>query len=264
MGLQMGEKRVRLGLKIWSINQESFTKLAEFLSDGLIDYVELYIVPGTFDGVKLEILKDVPVIFHAPNYNHGFSITNKDMTYHESIKTIRRFTEFFGKNKIIFHPGYVLDKKRDTVQSLVMNIKGLMPELDIILENVPAVGYENNIPLVISRPEEYREVLDKTGCRFCLDIGHAIAASNTHGRKMMGFVRDFLGLGPYMFHLSDSRKDKEVDEHLHLGDGDLPLRDLVRQIPEGAYLSLETPKTDFLNLSEDLENLKKLRRLLSD
>ncbi len=264
MDLQMGGKKGRLGLKIWSINQESFTKLAQFCRKRLIDYVELYIVPGSFDEKKLSALRGIPIIFHGPTYNQNFSITNKDRVFSESIDSIRKFASFFDEKRIIFHPGYVMDKKRDNIQGLIENLGELMQEFEIILENAPALGYKDNIRLVISRPEDYDEVIKKTGCRFCLDFGHAVAASNTHRIDMMEFVRQFQKLAPYMYHLSDSRKEKEVDEHLHLGEGDLPLKELVGLIPEGAYLSLETPKTDFLNLSEDLENLKKLRRLLSD
>jgi deoxyribonuclease-4 len=69
------------------------------------------------------------------------------------------------------------------------------------------------------------------------------------------------------FHLNDSQKDlgSRVDRHTHIGEGCVGLegfRAIVND-PRFAHIPmiLETPKGD--DLAEDIENLAKLRGLLS-
>jgi len=243
-----------IGLKIYSSNTVAFPKLLELLEKKVIDYVEIYIVPGA-DAQHLTVFRGLPLILHAPNYNHGFSLTKPNENAYRAIDDAM---QVLGQPEIIFHPGYISDAD-DTVEALIEVLKN--SKYRVILENVPKKGYKEGVELLIHTPYEYEQVISETGVKFCLDIGHAIAAANSERKNHMDFVREFLRLGPYMYHLSDSLTDDEIDSHLNLLDGNLPLAELVRLIPANAKVSLETPKKDFVNLLEDLQNIDTFLRI---
>jgi sugar phosphate isomerase/epimerase len=248
---------MNIGLKIYSTNTESFPKLFELFQSGIIKYVELYIVPGQFQPEVLSLLKRVPIIFHAPNYNHHFSITRKDKTFQTAMSTIEKFVDFFQENKIIIHPGYILSPT-DNPETLIKTM-GQYPWLDFILENVPAIALDHQKGMVASSLDDFKMVLHKTKAKFCLDFGHAAAAAKFYGIETITFVRKLLELTPYMFHICDAH-DQDTDSHLHLGEGDLPLK-VFKQMIKNEYVSLETPKTNFSTLAEDIENIKRLKQL---
>jgi endonuclease IV len=248
-----------IGLKIWTTNTESFPRLRELYDKKDIDYVELYIVPGSFSK-QLGLLKGIPLILHAPNFNHGFSVTADNEEFASGIDTAKQVSEFFGEKRIIFHPGYI-QNENDSIGRLIKVLAKL--PFDIILENVPRKGYKGKVMLLIHKPEEYMRVINETGCKFCLDLGHAIAAANTEHLVGIEYIREFMALRPYMFHISDGNYNEETDSHLGLGQGSYPLQDMINLLPEGAIISLETPKSDFQTLRQDVYNLSILRDLLT-
>ena len=56
-------------------------------------------------------------------------------------------------------------------------------------------------------------------------------------------IREFMELGPDIFHICDGRKESISDVHLSFGSGDFDLEKLVRFLPAGARVTLETPKS---------------------
>jgi len=227
---------MKIGLKIWSINYDSFNKLAEFHKNGLIDYVELYIVPNSFDEEKLKPLLGIPIIFHAPNFYHKFSLCQKDKIFEDSLKTIRKFVDFFKEKRIIFHPGVILEEEEDDIEKTIDGINSLKDQLDIILENVPKIGYQVNVQLLAAIPDEFKKVLKSTGVKSCLDLGHAIASANHYRRDPIEFIKEFISFGPYMIHISDGDYSSVEDSHQHLGEGDYPLKELVKMIPKNCQV----------------------------
>lgn len=248
---------MKIGLKIYSTNSQSFPILVQLYKSGLIKYVEIYIVPGHFHSESLSILKGIPIIFHAPNYNHGFSFTRDDQVFKTSLATIEKFVDFFQEKRIIIHPGYILSRT-DSVATLIKSIRK-HTWLDIILENVPAIALDNKTKLVASSVEEFGTVLKETKVKFCLDFGHAAAAARFYSVNKIKFIKKLMRFTPYMFHICDSH-DQDTDSHLHLGEGDMPL-ETFRKMIHDEYVSLETPKKDFLTLAEDIENIKTLNAL---
>jgi len=243
-----------IALKIYSTNTESFPMLKQLLKQGIIDYIELYIVPGS----DVPDLKGLPLIYHAPNFNHSFSITNHDDVYNRSIETIREHIKVLGNNPIIFHPGCIQDPEQDNVEQLISTIREL--KFDIILENVPKKGYNVDLNLLIHKPEEYEEVIRETGVKFCLDVGHAVAAARTEAADPIDFIKKFMALKPYMYHVCDSNINEEHDSHLPIGEGNIPLGDIMKLIGD-ARMTLETPRKDYINLTDDIENIRKLKSL---
>jgi deoxyribonuclease IV len=246
---------MKIGLKIWSTNTESFVKLKEFYEQKIIDYVELYIIPNSFDETKLEILKNIPIIFHAPDFINGFNVRVRDKVFYDVLKTIDLFINFFQTKTIIFHPGYDLKENIDYKETLE-SFKLLKDKrYDLIIENMPKVGIGGNVFLYGTNKNEIDKIINEINCKFCLDFGHAICSANYYKINKIKFIEKLLELKPFMFHLSDGFFNSIEDMHLSLGEGNYPIDKFIKYIKK-QYITLETPKKDdFLELKEDLENI---------
>ena len=250
----------RIGLKIYTSNQESFSKLREFYEKKIINYVELYIVPGVIDKISLETLKEVPVIFHAPNINHGFNLRDKNQVLEESLKTLREISEYLNEKTVIFHPG--LETGEEDIEHITATLMELGQEYDIVLENMPKKPVKGNRDLIASHYNEFADIVKETGVKFCVDICHAIYSANHYQENALDYILKFIYLGPFMFHLGDGDFSYLSDVHKHLTEGDFPLEKIIEMIPHGSTITIETPKSDFVLLSEDLANLQKLKNLI--
>lgn len=254
---------MKLGLKIWSINHQSFEKLDEFFQKGLIDYVELYTYPDSFDASALSPLKKLPLIFHAPTFPHGMNLASPFREIKALIQDIRQYTSFFQENKIIFHPGVMQGSMRKSLENTISNLNYLKNEFDIILENVPAIGIDDKSVMVGATPWDFMQIKNETQVKSCLDFGHAINSANYHQTDPFEYIEQFLREEPFMFHLSDGNFDSHIDVHLHYHQGSFPLERIVSFLPGTAIISLETPKKDFKNLSEDHSNLILLKKFFT-
>ncbi len=250
----------RLGIKIWSINGDSFPRLKEMCDAGIINYIEMYTVPGSYDEALLSQLKGLPIIFHAPNFSHGFNIRDENDVYIESISTIKKFFKFFGNKPIIFHPGWEVGG--DDLSIVTGRLKTLLADgFDIILENVPKLPIRGEVSLLASAFEDFKKMARETGVKVCVDVGHTIASANYHGEEPIRYLEKFFSLDPYMIHLCDGKIDGNKDEHMDIGTGSFPLQKIADMVPPDAFVTLETPKSDFKELSEDIRNLSKIRSL---
>ncbi|MHA2360066.1 MAG: GNAT family N-acetyltransferase, partial [Candidatus Thorarchaeota archaeon] len=250
----------RIGVKIFTTNQESFSKLKELYLKKVIDYVELYIVPGVVDVKSLDILKEIPIIFHAPNINHGFDLRNKNPVFEESLKTLKVISEYLEEKTVIFHPG--LEKGEDDIKYIKTTLKELGQEYDIILENMPKKPVKGDSDIIASHFDEFEEIVKETGLKFCIDIGHTICSANYYQVDALDYIQSFIDLGPFMFHFGDGEYSGHSDIHKPLTEGDFPLTEIIAIIPPKSTITLETPKSDFVLLSEDLDNLQRLKNLL--
>ncbi len=106
------------------------------------------------------------------------------------------------------------------------------------------------------------DIVKETGVKFCVDIGHAIYSANHYQENALDYILKFIYLGPFMFHLGDGDFSYLSDVHKHLTEGDFPLEKIIEMIPHGSTITIETPKSDFVLLSEDLANLQKLKNLI--
>jgi len=250
----------RVGVKIFTSNKESFGRLKEFYEKDIIDYVELYIVPGIVDKKSLYILKGIPIIFHAPNINHGFNLRDKNTTFKKSIQTLEEISKYLGEKSIIFHPG--LEAGENDIENITNTLIELGMKFDIILENMPKKPVHGDREIIGSSYDEFVEIIRKTEVRFCIDIGHTIYSANHYGVDALEYLQKFIDQGPFMFHIGDGDFSGSSDVHKHLGEGDFPLFDIIAKLPKFSMVTLETPKTDFKLLSEDLENLQRLKDIL--
>jgi endonuclease IV len=74
-----------------------------------------------------------------------------------------------------------------------------------------------------------------------------------------------MNLKPQIFHISDGRMNREIDEHLNLGEGGYDF-EFIREMIQKAgnkYITIETPRYNQNSLDEDIKNLKLANNMLS-
>jgi endonuclease IV len=249
--------KYKIGMKIFSTNKASFSKLRELYDKGMIDYVELSVIIGVYDEESLSVLKGVPIVFHSDN---DANIVDGGPEFEESLATLDKMSSFFDEKRVIFHTG--LEKDENDIKALKAGLMKLKDRYDVILENVFKEPVFGNRRLVAAKFEEFEEIVKETGAKCCLDFGHAICSANFYKEDPFDYIRKHLSLGPCMFHISDGHMSGVVDAHEHLFEGDFPLEKILGFMPEGSLITLETPKEDFENLSDALPDIDKLRQLL--
>ncbi len=165
----------RIGLKLWSVNENYLENAIKLYEEGYYDYVELYAVPDSYDDfASMWTRVKAPFVIHAPHFGSGlnFSIkeqyeTNKRYAF-ESFK----FADLLKADKIIFHPGV-----NGRIEETVKQINSIKDDR-MVIENKPYLGNGENLFSIGSTPEEIRYIIEATNLYFCLDFGHAICSAN--------------------------------------------------------------------------------------
>ncbi|MFP4400483.1 MAG: sugar phosphate isomerase/epimerase family protein [Candidatus Woesearchaeota archaeon] len=253
---------MKFGTKIWSKNKESFPKILELYKKAILDFVEIYIVPGS-DPKEADILKNLPIIFHAPNFHHKFNVRKQDQVFKNSLKTIKRFSEYFNEKRIVVHPG--ISKTEEKLEDSIPGIKKIKEAgMDILIENMPKIGIDEKKTLYGSTREEIKSIMTEIDCNFCLDVGHAICSANFHKKDPIEFINEFIRLKPIEVHISDGDFDSIIDQHKSIEEGNYPFDEIIPFIKNIEYITIETDKKDdYINLEEDKKNLIKLKQLFS-
>lgn len=162
-----------------------------------------------------------------------------DMT-RKRYKQAFALAESLGINRVVLHTGFIplvyfpewaIDRSIEFWREFLRE----MPEnMEILLENV-----------MESSPSLQREIakkVDDPRFRLCLDIGHA---NVTHSQMpVSGWVE---ALSPWLRHVHIHNNDGRADLHQNLGDGILPVPELIREIqalaPEATF-TIETQKAE--------------------
>ena len=248
----------KYGLKLWSSNR-NYANYAEaalrLFERGVYSYIELFVVPGSYDthaGLWAEL--EVPYVIHAPHYDKGVNLARKENLEANLLLAAEalRFADRLKADTIIFHPGIDGDVK-ETARQL-----NRIDDSRIVIENKPYYGRDNEI-CVGSLPEDLRFILDTTRVGFCLDLGHAICAANAVQAEPMALLRDFMTLGPKMFHLTDGEHDGMHDRHDHFGSGDYAIVEILKLLPEDAVITVETDKDSSENLDDFAKDIAYLK-----
>ncbi len=255
-------KNFRYGLKLHCTNYESFPKAVELLDSKVFDYLELYIIPNKFDEEKLTVFKEFEIIFHAPNYNHKFNLIDHNKTFFESLETVERAIQVLKSTHTIVHPGVKIEDDKEYLDEVLESLNivksyGITP----ILENVPEMGLDGKSHLIAANFETFAEIINKSKTKLCVDFGHTIAAANYFEKEPLDYIKQFLSLNPYMTHITDGKLDSVIDQHHSIGSGEYPLEEIMKLLPVNQLISIETPKHDFVNLSSDIKDLKRLKEI---
>lgn len=255
----------KLGLKLWSSNGGYIKPAMDLYDNGVFDYVELYIVPGTWQS-SLHQWKQAkfPFFLHAPHSYGGlnFSLKEFEADNRTFVEEVKSFQTALNPGLVIFHPG-IQGSMGETIRQIKVFKKEFSDLFEIaVLENKPKVGLKGEV-CVGASPEEMEEILTETGLGFCLDIGHAICYS---AWKRIGYehtLDEFIKLQPKIFHLSDGDMNSSADMHINFGKGNFKLDTIISKIPSDAYVSIETEKklkSDLSDFEEDVAYFKNVHR----
>lgn len=238
---------MKIGLKLFSTDTVLIPDARELHERALYDFIELYCIPNTFAGT-IAHWDDIPspFVIHAPHSYHGINFAQQVLrrSNEEHFADSRRFADKLGADSIIVHGG-----NNGTLEEALDQIRRLQ-EPRIVLENKPQKGIAGEICVGWS-PEELRFALAKGVVQgTVLDFGHAFYAARTAGIDPMVMTKEFMDLGPRIFHLSDGLTGSVMDVHLNLGHGDFPLAQILTLIPEQGLVTLETPRDPMKRLGD--------------
>lgn len=247
---------LKIGLKLHSTNIELIPDTLK-LKKGFFDYVELYIIPGSYEKTinHWEGLH-VPFVIHAPHSYHGINLAQSDKweTNLKNFNEARLFADDLYSSIIILHAG-----NNGFIDETIRQIK-LLNENRIILENKPKIGLNDEMCIGWS-PFEFHRFAD-AGVLYgmALDFGHAVYAARSLGVDAVEIVNEFMAFSPKVFHLSDGDSSSEKDVHLNFGTGDFRIKEFLSVIPDNGLLTIETPRNaggleDFV---QDVNFLQKL------
>ncbi|OGJ87074.1 MAG: hypothetical protein A2268_15305 [Candidatus Raymondbacteria bacterium RifOxyA12_full_50_37] len=254
-----------LGLKVGTNNDYYSDEIDRLYGEEAFDYIELFIVPGTFDRfVHLWKQKKIPYIFHGPHSLAGMNLSKveHEANNHEKMREVDHFQRELNPQYTIFHAG--LDGTLDEAIRQLKVFKSQYPELfaSALVENKPKIGLHKEQCVGYSQ-EQIAQIMTQVGVGFCLDFGHAFAAAASLKKDEKAFVSDFMTLNPSMFHVSDSYSGKEMDSHLHLGLGNLDLTWILSLIPQAGLVTLETLKDTKDNLDDFVTDVRYVRNMLN-
>lgn len=261
--MDMTEKKIKTGLKLWSVNTDNYLNEAKRLYDhGVYDYIELYVVPDTTDTLSAWKKLKVPYIIHNAHFAHGFNLAKDEnrARNNEIYAQSRLFADELMADYIIFHGGIDGDVNETAKQLASFN------EQRALIENKPFVALPNKMGGNFCRGatiDELKLIMDVAKCGLCFDIGHAVCSANSQNIEPYSFLKDIKKLSATMYHLSDiTDMTSPYDAHPHLGTGNLDIKWVKNEIiHEGACVSVETVKDskerldDFVN---DISYLKKI------
>ena len=101
-----GKRHVRVGLKLWSINVDLAPSAEVLHRQGVIDLIELYVVPGTFEKTAdtWRSLR-VPYMLHCPHAAHGFNLAKPELreTNAATFQEVERFADRLSADVILQH-----------------------------------------------------------------------------------------------------------------------------------------------------------------
>lgn len=245
------QKNCKIGLKLWSTNTDHYYSEAKKLySQGVFDYIELYVVPDTMETlVKWKVL-DIPFIIHAPHSLHGFNLalSEKEQLNINLANQAKEFADTLNAEYIIFHGGC-----DGSIEEVIRQIN-LLNEPRGLIENKPFFPIPNSLGLKKCRGASTKDItmiLENTDFCFCLDIAHAVCAANAFHINPYDYIAQFEKLKPVIYHISDGDIQSCQDQHLSFGNGnyDFSVIFQIIKVKTGIF-SIETQKKSIYNLSD--------------
>lgn len=244
----------KVGLKIWSINENYYKEAIRLYEKGVCQFIELFSVPDSFEKfASLWKTLDIPYVIHAPHFNQGMNLA-KPEHYENNMKLASealRFADALNASMVIFHAG-----ANGTIQETARQLK-LINDQRVVIENKPYYGSRGHevwkdITCNGYSPQDIAYVLQETGAGFCFDIEHAVTAANSIKVDQIEFVKSFIKLNPKLFHITDGDWNGIYDQHKHLGQGNFKFDQIVSLYPTDCMITLESMH-DFKDKLDDFE-----------
>lgn len=217
-------------------NDGRFIKeLSEMQKDGLLDYIELYVLPTVkISEIHRWLTSDLNIAYiHAP---HGLRV--------EYVKEFIPIAEHC----------YTLLKPKQ-VRGIVFDA-GIAPaQFDI----PNSIFYPENMPHKTSLGDSgYMTMPEEMSQFFVFDFAHAYITEQQLGFEPYSLIKKFMDKKPEHYHMTDT---KEYKDHLLLGAGELDLKRIKNMIPDDAYVTIETDDfqdSRMLAIRQDLTYFKNL------
>lgn len=247
----------QVGLKLWSTNTETYATIAKCLyENGVFDYIELYIVPGTSETIPVWKTLGIPIALHAPHTLHGVNLALSE--HFDCNKIAFREVQLFAKALdalyVVVHPGTA-----GNIEEIIRQLNILAPENLTIENKPPYTPLGEKILCRGSTVEEIKIILEQLHCKFCLDVGHAMCTGNFLGENPYSYLEKMYTLRPTVCHLSDNYIEDDLDKHLNFGHGNYDLQRIVSLIFPTERILIETKKNssdNLLDFEKDAQILK--------
>ena len=181
-----------------------------------------------------------------------------------------------GIQYAVLHPGSRLDSSEDDcIERIAKNVDIALDESNgstmILLETMAGQG--TTIGNTFEQLEKIRSLTkNKELIGICLDTCHIFASgyrftTDAEYKETMKQIDSIIGIKTIkVIHINDSKKDcgEHVDRHEHIGEGKIGIEAFKNIMNDAEFTHvpkiLETPK---LTLHDDLENLNRLKKLIS-
>ncbi|MDO8282161.1 MAG: TIM barrel protein [Thermodesulfovibrionia bacterium] len=250
----------KVGLKLYSTNVELIPEASRLMKEGLYDYVELYVIPGSYmQTINNWETLDISFVIHTPHSFHdvNFAQADKWQTNQRNFIEVQKFADSLSAGIIIVHGGNN-GSFDETLKQLAR-----LDEKRIALENKPCMGINGEI-CVGGTPEEFQKAFDSGVIKqTVLDFGHAVCAANFLQMAPLDLIKKFAGFNPKVFHLSDGDALSEKDTHYNLGKGSMNIAGFLSTVPEGGLLTIETPRRETEGLKDFMEDVVYLNKLIN-
>ncbi len=259
----------KLGLKLWSIN-ENYAKIVEdAYNQEQFDFIELYALPNTYnETIKYwtHLKKLIPFKIHAPHFMHGVNFSDKN-NYDNNFKLIEdafKFADSLDADTIIFHPGIAGDYKESAIQmSKIKDNRATLENKPYKLEISKTSTLKKGDTSVGAKFSEVVYILENTTLSFCLDIGHSVATSNALNLDIYDELNKFNRLNPKHYHLSDGDINSDIDLHYNIGEGNYDFNKLFKIINDDIPITIESNKNSNENLDDFITDLRKLKPFMN-
>jgi endonuclease IV len=214
-------------------------QILKIVRDGIYDFVQLIVFSDSYNDTHTIIrgkMQNIRTVIHAPFYD--IDTGNRDLPENNlhKLKDAQKFADLLCSDIIILHPG-----RGDGEEYLCETIRQfqMINDSRIVVENLPYNPHGH--VLHGSSPENIKQIIDETRCKFCFDFAHAICSANSFGRDAYDDFAKYNELQPVLYHLSDGDFSEIVDEHLHLGLGNYNIAKILKEFTsENSKIVLET------------------------
>lgn len=250
---------MKIGAKIGLEKTELAKRLAKEY-----DFIEIYFSHNPNLNIA-EWPKNIRYTMHTPHNGQGVNIAlpRKNAKLDYTLKSIELAEKFKCKYAVI-HPGLMVPKA--SVSNMIKNLKeatefATQRKIKLLLETVPDVPNDNRTAKhTISMPNEYKGIIDKIGCGFCMDFSHATAAAAHHKQDYKSLILEFLEKIPTnYFHLYNTKTETPWDEHYHFTDkqGNMDMEFCISLIKKNDLVVFELPEPQMRNYLNAKKYLQK-------
>ena len=226
----------KIGLNLWSTNQNYIKEAVRLFNQEVYDYIELFVVPGSFkETAGWWNHLGIPYIVHAPHFMQGLNLAKREC-FEQNNKLayeVFKYSDELKADKIIFHPGVDGD-----INETIRQLK-LIHDYRILIENKPYFSVDLKLACNGYLPNDIEKIMQECSVGFCFDVGHAICAANAIKEDKIYYIKKFLKLNPVLFHLTDGDWNGVIDKHLHMGQGSFEFNKFIKFYPRNSSITIE-------------------------